>query len=114
MVTDIVANSNTHDAPGTIAMSDAILEASNVLRGFLYERVYDRINARPETLRVQGMVTTLFDHFMAHPDQIPESVAVAAANDPLERQVTDLIASMTDRYAVELFERLNIPHFLAP
>jgi dGTPase len=114
MVTDIVANSNTYDAPGTIAMSDAILEASNVLRSFLYERVYDRINARPETLRVQGMVTTLFDHFMAHPDQIPESVAVAAADDPLERQVTDLIASMTDRYAVELFERLSIPHFLAP
>ncbi len=114
MVRDIVASSNTSDAPGEIVMSQPILDASNVLRNFLYERVYDPINGRPETLRVQGMVTTLFDHFMAHPEEIPESVSIAAAEDPLERQVTDLIASMTDRYAVELFERLYIPRFLAP
>ncbi len=114
MVTDIVANSNASEAPGAIAMSQAILDASNVLRNFLYERVYDPINARPETLRVQGMVTTLFDHFMTHRNEIPESVTIAAAGDPPERQVTDFIASMTDRYAVELFERLYIPRFLAP
>ncbi len=114
MVADIVATSNVVDAPGQIAMSMPVLEASNVLRNFLYEQVYDRINARPETLRVQGIVTTLFEHFVAKPDQLPESVLLAAANDPLERQVTDYVASMTDRYAVELFERLAIPHFLAP
>lgn len=114
MVSDIVATSNAIDAPGSIAMSKPILDASNILRNFLYERVYDPINARPETLRVEGIVTTLFDHFIAHPGEIPESITIAAGDDPLERQVTDLIASMTDRYAVELFERLYIPHFLAP
>lgn len=114
MVADIVASSNVTDSPGQIAMSMPVLEASNVLRNFLYEQVYDRINARPETLRVQGIVTTLFEHFVAHPDQLPESVLLGAADDPLERQVTDYVASMTDRYAVELFERLAIPHFLAP
>ncbi len=114
MVADIVASSNVTDEPGQIAMSLPVLEASNVLRNFLYERVYDRINARPETLRVQGIVTTLFEHFLANPDLLPESVLLAASDDPLERQVTDYVASMTDRYAVELFERLAIPHFLAP
>lgn len=114
MVSDIVHSSNTQDAPGQIAMSDGILQASNVLRNFLYERVYDPINARPETLRVQGMVTTLFEHFRKYPDLIPESITIAAHDDPVERQVTDYVASMTDRYAVELFERIFVPQFLAP
>ncbi|MGI8964129.1 MAG: deoxyguanosinetriphosphate triphosphohydrolase [Thermomicrobiales bacterium] len=114
MVADIVASSNVSAAPGTIAMSAAVLAASDTLRGFLYERVYDPINARPETLRVQGIVTALFQHFLEHPAQMPDSIIVAAHDDTVERQVTDYVASMTDRYAVELFERLFVPHFLAP
>ncbi|HYJ13781.1 MAG TPA: deoxyguanosinetriphosphate triphosphohydrolase [Thermomicrobiales bacterium] len=114
MVMDIVAASSAIDEPGQITMSLPVLEASNTLRNFLYAEVYEQINARPETLRVQGIVTTLFEHFRNHPDQIPDSVLRAAAADPLERQVTDYVASMTDRYAVELFERLAIPHYLAP
>ena len=114
MVMDIVAASNVTDAPGEITMSLPVLEASNTLRNFLYSHVYDQINARPETLRVQGIVTTLFEHFRSHPEHIPESVLHSAADDPLERQVTDYVASMTDRYAVELFERLAIPQYLAP
>jgi dGTPase len=114
MVSDIVASSNTIDAPGSIRMSREVLDASNALRDFLYEQVYDRINAQPETQRVQGIVTTLFEYHMRHPQDLPESVTIAAAADPLERQVTDFVAAMTDRYAVELYERLFITQFLAP
>jgi dGTPase len=114
MVTDIVGTSNAVDAPGLIAMSPDILAASDVLRNFLYERVYDPINARPETLRVQGIVTALFDFFAENPDRIPDSISIAATGDSIERRVTDYVASMTDRYAVELYERLFIPQFLAP
>jgi dGTPase len=114
MVSDIVRTSNTWNAPGSISMSGDILAASDMLRNFLYERVYEPINARPETLRVQGIVTALFEHFARHPELLPDSVIVAAHDDTVERQVTDYIASMTDRYAVELFERVFVPHFLAP
>jgi dGTPase len=114
MVSDIVASSNSVSAPGSIDMSQPILDASNVLRNFLYERVYDQINARPETLRVQGIVTALFEHFASRPELLPASIVSAAEGDSVERQVTDFVASMTDRYAVELFERISIPHFLAP
>jgi dGTPase len=114
MVADIVMSSSATVSPGTIAMSAEILAASDTLRNFLYERVYDPINARPETLRVQGIVTTLFEHFLSHQEQMPDSIIVAAHDDAIERRVTDYVASMTDRYAVELFERLLVPHFLAP
>jgi dGTPase len=114
MVTDIVQSSQADIAPGVIAMSPHILAASNTLRNFLYERVYEPINARPETLRVQGIVTALFDFYLRHPERMPESITVAAYDDTIERQVTDYIASMTDRYAVELYEQVFVPHFLAP
>jgi dGTPase len=114
MVSDIVSNSNTWDAPGSIAMSADILAASDELRNFLYERVYEPINRRPETLRVEGIVSMLFEHFQRHPHLIPESITSAAHDDTLDRQVTDYIASMTDRFAVELFERLFVPQFHAP
>lgn len=114
MVTDIVNTSDSWNEPGTVSMSTEILAASNSLRNFLYERVYDPINRRPETARVEGIVTMLFEHFLKHPDLIPESISVAARDDTIERQVTDYIASMTDRFAVELFERLFVPQFHAP
>ncbi len=114
MVSDIVAHSNTWDKPGAISMSTDILAASNSLRNFLYKRVYDPINSRPETLRVEGIVTTLFDHFVHHPEEMPQSIVVAAHDDTTERQVTDYIASMTDRYAIELYEHLFVPRFHAP
>ncbi len=114
MVTDIVRSSNTTDPPGSIAMSKAVLDVSDILRNFLYERVYDPINARPETIRVQGIVTMLFEYYMEHPEEMPDSVRQATLQDRLERQVTDFVASMTDRYAVELYERLFVPRFLAP
>ena len=95
-------------------MSAEILAASDILRNFLYERVYDPINGRPETLRVEGIVTILFEHFVKNPGSIPESITVAAHDDTIERQVTDYVASMTDRFAIELYERIFVPQFHAP
>lgn len=114
MVKDIVNTSNTWDKSGSIAMSPEILAASDSLRNFLYERVYDPINGRPETLRVEGIVTMLFERFVKNPDLIPESITVAAHDETIERQVTDYVASMTDRFAIELYERLFVPQFHAP
>ncbi len=114
MVTDIVTTSNTWVAPGFVTMSPDVLAASDILRNFLYERVYDPINRRPETLRVEGIVTMLFEHFLKNPDLLPESITVAARDDTVERQITDYVASMTDRFAIELYERLFVPQFHAP
>lgn len=114
MVRDVVTASNAWDEPGRVTMSPEVLAASDLLRNFLYEHVYDRINRRPETERVQGIVTMLFQHFVDHPESMPRTVEEAAPGDGLERQVTDYVASMTDRYAIELYERLFVPHYHAP
>ena len=114
LVEDIIAESDVTSSPGRIAMSDGVRSVADVLRDFLFEAVYDPINARPETREAQNIVRTHFYHFMEHPEEMPEQYVVSRDNDRSERRVADFVASMTDRFAVELYQRLHVPSVLAP
>jgi dGTPase len=111
LVRDVVAHSDTDTLPGAIRISDDVRAAADALRDFLFDRVYTPLNRRPDTRRAQHVVRTLFAHYAAAPEEIPAALRPPASNDPVERQVADFIATMTDRYAVELFERLYVPKF---
>jgi len=108
MVTDIVLSSNVVSGKGLVGMSAEVEEASQGLRAFLFERVYDPINQLPEALRAHDVVTALYHHFMEHPELLPGAGSPGATEDGVERRVVDVVASMTDRYALELSERLSV------
>lgn len=108
MVTDILLSSNVVSERGSIAMSPVIEEASQELRGFLFERVYDPINQLPETQRAYRVVRALYHHLMEHSDLLPEGAHPTLVDDSVQRRAIDYVASMTDRYALELSERLAI------
>lgn len=114
LVADIVERSDVTSEDGGIAMSSHIRSAADVLRDFLYEHVYDPINAQPETRRAQDVVRTHYNYFSNHPDEMTREGVVAFDNADLERQAADFVASMTDRFATELYERLHTPSVLAP
>lgn len=111
LVRDVVAHSDTGTAPGAVRISDGVRAAADALRDFLFNRVYTPLNQRPDTRRAQHVVRALFAHYVAAPEQIPAGLRPPASDDPVERQVADFIAAMTDRYAVELFEQLYVPKF---
>jgi dGTPase len=110
LVEDVIANSDSDLAPGTIAMSQEMRSVADELRGFLFERVYDPLNRLPETVHAQHVVRTLYTWYQDNPGALPEPVA----DDPLDRQIADRIASMTDRFAMDVAERLFEPRILAP
>lgn len=109
LVTNVIEQSDVTSPDGHIRMGDDIRQAADVLRGFLFEAVYDPINQRAHTLKMQDIVKTHFEHYMQHPDEMPELYAVARNNDPVERRVADYVASMTDRFAIDLYESLHSP-----
>jgi dGTPase len=111
LVCDIVAQSMTDIAPGRIGVSPPIQEAADALREFLFDRVYAPLNQRPDTIRAQHVVRTLFAHFVEAPDRIAPEYRPPGRLDPPERQAADYVASMTDRYAVDLFQRLYVPRY---
>ena len=90
---------------GEIVQSEAVGEAMNALRDFMFEHVYLGPQVTHERQKIRIAVRALFNHFCDHPEQIPDSIP----DGPLSRRVTDHIAGMTDRFAVALFETLAVP-----
>ncbi len=107
LVNDVIQRSDVTSPDGHIRMSDSIRQVADVLRDFLYDTVYDPINQLPETKQKQDIVRAHFEYFVAHPDEMPPLYAVARNDDPVERRVADYVASMTDRFAIELYQSLH-------
>lgn len=111
LVRDVVEQSRFHlddEIVGrqVIHMSGAVLDATNEMRDFLFERVYAPINELPATRHAELMVEALFSHYMTHPEELPTIIAPVLEGESLERRVADVISGMTDRYAIRCFESI--------
>ena len=76
----------------------------------MFERVYLGPEATREHAKIGRVVRSLFDHYCAHPEEIPDSIPPGA----LDRRVTDYLAGMTDRFCIRTFEALSVPVAFAP
>lgn len=85
-----------------IGMSPQVLEAANILRRFLFERVYTV--ARDEAEHARTVIHTLYHHLIEHEEKLPEEYCIR--NDSVERKVVDYIAGMTDNYALMRAEEI--------
>ena len=104
LVRDIVEASR---AAGDVAQSEEVGGTMLRLRKFMFDRVYLGPEARGEHARVERTVRGLFDHYLEHPEELPEVDGVADA-DGVQR-VVDYLAGMTDRYCIATFRRLALP-----
>ena len=110
MVTDIVkssweARSCVIIKKSLIRMSPRVLSAANIMRDFLFERVYTPSASKPEAVNARETILFLWEYFKKHEDKIPPEIRRHA--DTAERAVTDYIASMTDQYALGMVQELR-------
>ena len=87
-----------------IRMSPEVLAAANILRDFLFERVYNPNSILEETEKAREVVRSLYSHFIKHENKMPQEYLVHG--DSTERRVVDYIAGMTDQYAMQLAKEL--------
>jgi dGTPase len=111
MVCDIIERSWAVRSAGKIAtpaitMSPPVIEATDTLRQFLFERVYNLQSAQKETDRARGIVRRLYHYFNKHADKLP--LEYALYSDEMERRVVDYIAGMTDQYATRIARELSL------
>jgi dGTPase len=102
LVRDIVDHSRGGEE---IVQGREVGQAMLRLRKFMFDRVYLGPEARREQDRVQRAMRGLFEHYLAHPDEVP-------TRDPRagdRQRVADYIAGMTDRFAISTFERIFVP-----
>ncbi|MDJ0637735.1 MAG: deoxyguanosinetriphosphate triphosphohydrolase [Paracoccaceae bacterium] len=92
-----------------IRFSDPVFDDLKVIRAFLFERMYRAPTVVIMRQKVTQVVRDLFPFFMAHPENLPKQwrkdVEEAEGETALARIVSDYIAGMTDRFALQCHER---------
>jgi dGTPase len=104
MVRDVIDSTLACDYEA-ISMSAEALSALEELRTFMFQNMYLTPAVRNEFVKAQRTLTALFEHVTANPGDFLS----ATSDEPVERLAIDFIAGMTDRYAINLYERLFVP-----
>lgn len=84
-------------------------EAMDLLRAFMFERVYTGSKAKEEEAKAERLMQRLFKHFMENPEQIPSEYAAVAQEEGSERAVLDYLAGMSDIYVSQIYKEIYLP-----
>jgi len=106
LVSDMIITSRE---AGDIVLSPAVEKALDELRSFMFERVYRNPVAKGEETKAKDMIKRLYAYYYENPQQLPEDFEPQLSFEGLERTVSDYIAGMTDKYAVDKFTELFTP-----
>jgi dGTPase len=109
MVCDIIENSwaiRQGESPDPVlTMSPEILEATDNMRQFLLDRVYNIRSAQQESEKARQIVRQLYKYFNDYEDKMPPEYTIYKGET--ERRVVDYIAGMTDLYAMRKAEEIT-------
>ncbi|MDE6557989.1 MAG: deoxyguanosinetriphosphate triphosphohydrolase [Clostridia bacterium] len=92
-----------------VELGKDVLEASEALRDFMFERVYFTEFARGEERKAERMISALYEYFTANSNQLPPTYVGLIEKYGKEQAVCDYLSSMTDRYAVYVFNKIFVP-----
>jgi dGTPase len=96
-------------------MSDEVFDAMTTLRTFLYENVYRSEKVHREFVKAKKILSELYAYLIEN-DEVFEReltrigiVGCLSNGEPRDQVVCDFIASITDRYALNLYEKIFFP-----
>lgn len=93
----------------SIHLDQELYNAHNLLRRFMFERVYRHPAAMGEEQKVVSLLQGLYAYFQKQPERLPDHYRALLETEEVERVVCDYIAGMSDFFAVELYKSLFIP-----
>jgi dGTPase len=115
MIQDLIFSSKIQKGELHLSMSSKVHSAMTTLREFLYESVYRSPQVHGEFLKSKKILSELYTHFLTHQEMLKDELEAMNLtgsnqdNQPIERTVCDFIASITDRYALGLYEKIFFP-----
>ncbi len=118
MIEQLVYNSGPQNGKFILDMGKDTFHAMIILRKFLYDKVYRSPAVHNEFVKAKKVIIGLYNYLLKDPDTLQgelEKMEMAPwdpSKTPLKRSVCDLIASMTDRYALALYSKLFLPKSL--
>lgn len=93
-----------------VGYADGIHDEIKELKGFLLQNMYRHYRLMRMTTKAQKFIGDIFDAYIAEPSMLPIKPQEKLKTHPKERVICDYIAGMTDRYALDEWERLLMPY----
>lgn len=109
MITAIVEESRDKER---VEMRTDVQEAMYNMRDFLFQTVYTENAGNRDSDKADCLVTFLFNHYKAKPEELPDEYKNLLNKFSAERVVCDYIAGMSDTFAIDLFKKLTLPRIL--
>ncbi|HQR30607.1 MAG TPA: deoxyguanosinetriphosphate triphosphohydrolase [Anaeromyxobacteraceae bacterium] len=109
LVGDVIRSSDL-DGGGRIGMSGEVHGALLALRDFLYARVYENPVVHEEFEKAQRILLDLHGWCLEDGERLSTRFGVVPrAGEDLPRAVADFLSGMTDRFAIETWEKVFMP-----
>ncbi len=124
MVSDVVETTATEisakhiDSPEELQLhhetvvtySSGLSKQIRELKDFLYQRMYRHYRLMRMQTKAERFIVEIFQAYVNEPRMLPEKIQERLVNVALEQVITDYIAGMTDRYALDEWEKLFVPY----
>ncbi len=95
-----------------IKMDDDVFKAHYKLRKYMFDKVYINGPHKIEENKAQNMLRALYEHYLKNPHKLIELQVMYAdiiENEGIDRAICDEIASMSDDYAINLYQQTFVP-----
>jgi dGTPase len=92
--------------------SEDTLRRSRQLKDFLFKELYRHFRVVRMEVKACRVITELFTAYRTEPNILPDHIQSKIDQEGLERTICDYLAGMTDRYAIDEYNRLFDPNTL--
>jgi len=95
-----------------IGYSDGMQKRNRQLKDFLFKKLYNHPRVVRMHTKAEKVLTDIFMAYINTPAMLPYDFQDLVKERGLQRTVCDYLAGMTDRYAIQEYEKLFDPHSL--
>jgi dGTPase len=114
MMNDLVISTRIKDGEMHLAVSDEVADAMTLLREFLYDNVYRSDHVHRQFVKAKKILSELYYYLLKNQEVFQRELGKMEmgsfpSETSVERRVCDFVASITDRYALNLYEEIFFP-----
>jgi len=95
-----------------VGLDEEMIQRNRQLKDFLYRNLYKHYRVVRMQVKAENILTRIFNMYVDEPSVLPNHIQLLVSERGLERAVCDYIAGMTDRFAVDEYQRLFDPNCL--
>ncbi|HKY78629.1 MAG TPA: deoxyguanosinetriphosphate triphosphohydrolase [Anaerolineales bacterium] len=95
-----------------IGYSEDMQRGNRQLKDFLFKDLYNHPRVVRMAVKAERILSDIFESYVEAPAMLPYDFQQFVKDRGLQRTVCDYLAGMTDRYAVQEYEKLFDPHSL--